>query len=115
MSGRARLNLTYVLYVSTQARSQVHAAVVAKRVDRHAGERVHFLEVAVRGKNNPPVGSVLALPVVEAPIVVVSFHWMRPDRFSRGGIKRNNGGALAHYIHNAVDDQWVKRKSAASP
>src|SRR5439155_10071082 len=68
VSGRSGLNLAHGLRIAPKTLSQIHAAVIAKRVDRYAGQRVHFLQVAVDCKNDPSVRPVFALPVVESPI-----------------------------------------------
>src|SRR5580658_6923507 len=115
MSGCSGLHLTYILDVSTQALSQVDTAVVAKRVDRHAGKRVHFLEVAVNGENNPPVGPVLALPVIESPISRCTFQRMRPDLFPSGRVEGHDRRAASHHVHNALHDQRAECESAARP
>src|SRR5205823_4503921 len=84
--GRAGLHAADRLRIAAQAFAQVHAAVVAERVNGDAGLDVDLLQVAVGGEDQALIGAVLRLPVIESAISDVAFDGVRPALFAGGGV-----------------------------
>src|SRR5689334_18765438 len=104
-AGSTGLNGVDRLGVAAEALFQIHAAVVAKGVDCDAGARIDFLQIIVDGEYQTPVGSILALPIVEAAIGGSAVGGVRPDGPAGSGIERHDRAVFADNVHDIVDNQ----------
>src|SRR5207244_9482565 len=90
---------------------QIDAAILAERRNRDAGAQVDLLHIIVGGEDQPPVGAVFVLPVIEAPVGRASFHRVRPGRLSGRGIESADGAVFPTDVLDAVTDRGVEAES----
>ena len=99
------LNCVDRLRIAAQTLFEVDAAIVAEGIDRDSGACVDLLQIVVDRENEPAVGAVLTLPIIEAAVGGSGFGRMRPDLASGCGIERFDCAVFPDEIHHIVDDQ----------
>src|SRR6185312_131942 len=67
-SGSSGLNRIDGFWITAQAFTQVHAAVITERIDGDSGAGIDFLQIVVDREDQPAIRAVLTLPIVEAAI-----------------------------------------------
>ena len=92
---------------------QIDPPVRSEGSDELARPRVDLLEEAVDREDQPPVGSIGALPVVEAPVGRCIRQGPRPARLPRGRVERHDRVVLADDVHHVVHHQRPEREPAA--
>ena len=105
------LNQREVLRVAPQPIAEIDHAVFAKLRDRLTGTSINLLQEIVEGEQQPAIGSVCTLPVVDsAKWEECTFHvgGVHPQLFTRCGVKRDDGVIFGQNIHHVVDDNRIE-------
>src|SRR5690242_9807434 len=82
--GSSALNLSKGAQIAAQSLTQIHLAIVAERVDRHAGFQIEFLNILIDCEDQALIGTVLALPEVEPAIRGMTFDGVHPNLLTSG-------------------------------
>ena len=97
-------------WIAPESLSEIHAAVHAKRRNGLARDGVNRLQKLAVRKEQTPLRSVLAFPVVDPACRHTSARILvDPDLFSCGGVEGDNRVVLRHYVHDAVHHDRVEQ------
>ena len=99
------------LRIAAQAFLPDRRAVVAERRNRLPGAGIDRAQQVIAGKQQPPVGAILALPVIDAAVgddSDVGAGRVGPDLLAGRGIQGDDGVVLRQHVQDAVDHDGLK-------
>ena len=100
-----------VFGIAVQPFFQIDAPVLAERRDRLPRARIDGAQEMIAREQQPPVGAVLALPIIDPAVgdhFGVRVRRKRPDLFARRRVQRDDRVVLGQNVHHAVHHERIE-------